>query len=592
MEAKRWLRAVLFTIIVVGLFANLFIKDSNEAQHTHAGEHEELSDQQHVHISTTFSWLKNIVLNLALGDWQSNNIPSSEQPEKPHIVTFTPNLSTCHKSFAKPGFQVYCCPPKPESEESFIDFKIPDLSSPRRIRRRAHLADKDYIAKYNKALTIMKSLPYEDPRSFRRQADMHCIYCTGAYNQQYSNASFSIHRQWLFFPWHRMMIYFHERILGSLIGDDTFALPFWQWDAPEGMVTPAMYMDGAFTDTEREETHVHIPRIADINYDYNDTEIEPEQRIKKNLAFMYHQMVSGAKKVELFMGCQSKPGKDGVCDGPGTIELAPHNALHTWVGKALNRYRENMGVFYAAARDPIFYAHHSNIDRMWEYWKELRGYEPEIVDPVWLNSHFFFHNENSQLVRVRIGDILNITKLGYGYEKVDYPWLNARPKPSIDPKIARCTLNTRNNGILGAHLNDFRPEGRTLDTNIEVKVHRPKRQRRSEEEEEVLVVYGIDVKIDMFVKFDVYINAIDATSIGPESREFAGTYVNVPRGITIEMNEGDEKMKKKSNLKMGISELLQDLEANEDDSIWVTLVPRSGTGVNTTVDGIRIEYMD
>ncbi|KAF9592632.1 hypothetical protein IFM89_016280, partial [Coptis chinensis] len=88
----------------------------------------------------------------------------------------------------------------------------------------------------------------------------------------------------------------------SLIGDDTFALPFWQWDAPKGMVTPAMYMDGAFTDTEREETHVHIPRIADINYDYNDTEIEPEQRIKKNLAFMYHQMVSGAKKVELFMG--------------------------------------------------------------------------------------------------------------------------------------------------------------------------------------------------------------------------------------------------------------------------------------------------
>ena len=30
----------------------------------------------------------------------------------------------------------------------------------------------------------------------------------------------------------RFYLYFHERILGKLIGDDTFALPFWNWTRP------------------------------------------------------------------------------------------------------------------------------------------------------------------------------------------------------------------------------------------------------------------------------------------------------------------------------------------------------------------------
>ncbi|MFS7947023.1 putative catechol oxidase [Helianthus anomalus] len=35
-----------------------------------------------------------------------------------------------------------------------------------------------------------------------------------------------IHNSWLFFPFHRWYLYFYERILGKLINDPTFALPF------------------------------------------------------------------------------------------------------------------------------------------------------------------------------------------------------------------------------------------------------------------------------------------------------------------------------------------------------------------------------
>ncbi|PIA38223.1 hypothetical protein AQUCO_02800118v1 [Aquilegia coerulea] len=486
---------------------------------------------------------------------------------------------------------VYCCPPNIESDEQIIDFEFPDPSEQLRIRKRAHMRDSDYIAKYASALSIMKSLPYDDPRSFARQADVHCIYCTGSYNKKHSNEFLNVHRSWFFFPWHRMYIYFHERILASLIDDDTFSLSFWNWDTPAGMVMPDMYFQEPFLDTERSDKHIHRPRV--VNLDYNLVEINrtSEEQISHNLAVMYHQVVSGAKKMELFMGCIYKSGINGSCDGAGTVEQAPHDSLHGWVGKESNRYLEHMGVFYAAARDPIFFAHHANLDRIWNVWEELRNNEPEIVDPDWLDSYFFFHNEKSQLVRIKVRDVLNMTKLRYGYEKVDNLWLNARPKPSMDPTMARHALNTKHNGYLTAQSNDFRPNGRTLDSTITAKVQRPKNQRKAENEEEILVVYGIDTKEDVYIKFDVFVNAVDAITIGPESREFAGTYVNLPRGVTRVLNDGDVETKSKSTLKLGISELLDDLQANEEDSIWVTLVPRGGTGVHTSVEGIRIEYM-
>ncbi|KAF5198446.1 hypothetical protein FRX31_011969 [Thalictrum thalictroides] len=103
----------------------------------------------------------------------------------------------------------------------------------------------------------------------------------------------------------------------------------------------------------------------------------------------------------------------------------------------------------------------------------------------------------------------------------------------MDPTVARHALNAKHNVYLSAQSCDFRPEERTLDSTITAKVQRPKNHRKTDNEEEILVVYGIDIKEDAYVKFDVYVNAIDATTIGPESREFAGTYVNLPCSNTM-----------------------------------------------------------
>ncbi|KAK8626809.1 hypothetical protein V6N13_134439 [Hibiscus sabdariffa] len=565
MAEKKWILMVSLAFIMVMSPLSSRIMESAQVQHLNMGE----------------------LASLVLGKFQFwATVDNGGEKKTVESRAIGPNMTACHHSYGRPDLLVYCCPPGFEKSVPFVDFELPEPPSPVKVRRPAHLLDESFIVKYNKALSIMKSLPYDDPRSFARQAELHCQFCTGAYEQlNYSDTPVNIHRTWLFFPWHRMMIYFHERILGSLIGDDSFALPFWAWDIPESMPMPDYYVDenSAFFHTERDFSHFP-PRVADLDYttDQNHPHRSNDEQIDVNLKFMYTQMVSGARKTELFMGCTYR-ANDGYCDTTGTVEHAPHNTLHTWLGSSLNPGREDMGKFYSAAKDPIFYAHHSNIDRLWEAWRKINNRRLDITDPDWLDSFFFFYDENLKLVKIKVRDVLDITKLGYSFEEVDHPWLNHRPPPSVPPKQARQMLKLKENKNQ-VFVPDFRPDGRVLDGSFTVKVFRPAKRESKEEEEETIVVYGIEVKGNDYVKFDVYVNLSDETKMNPKFREFAGTFAHIPGGGAA--------MKKKMKLRLGVSELLKDLEADEDESIWVTVSPATVSCSNVSIEGIKIEYIE
>ncbi|XP_065878634.1 polyphenol oxidase, chloroplastic-like [Euphorbia lathyris] len=501
-----------------------------------------------------------------------------------------PDLTNCEKADLPAGVQpTNCCPPP---STNISDFKLASSNAPLRIRPAAHLADDAYLAKYTKAIELMKALPDDDPRSFKQQANIHCAYCDGAHNQLgFPDLDLQVHNSWLFFPFHRYYLHFHEKILGKLIDDPTFALPYWNWDSPDGMFLPTIYANpkSPLYDELRNKTH-QPPTILDLDYDGSDDRtISNQDQVSSNLTVMYRQMVSNGKTPRLFLGESYRQGNEAD-PGGGSVENMPHGAVHIWTGDNTQPNLENMGNFYSAARDPIFFSHHSNIDRLWTIWKSLGGRRTDFTDPDWLDSGFIFYDENANLVRVKVRDCLDTKKLGYVYQEVDIPWLQSKPTPrKLVKKVSFSHQNRGQNVALAAETKKSTPITSfpfVLNKSISTMVRRPKKSRSKkdkEEEEEVLVIKGIEFEKDTAVKFDVYVNDEDDLPSGPSSSEFAGSFVNVPH------KHKHSRKKTKTILRLGITDLLEDLDAEDDESVVITLVPRFGKGL-VKIGGIKIEF--
>ena len=318
--------------------------------------------------------------------------------------------------------------------------------------------------------------------------------------------------------------------------------------------------------------------MVDLNYDpfdFND-DTPSHQQVSYNLAFMYKQMVLASTK-ELFMGSPFRLG-DNPTPSMGSIEVAPHNTVHTWVGAADKPHHEDMGAFYTAARDLIFYAHHLNSDRLWGLWKTVEGRRKDYSDdPNWLDSDFYFYDENANFVRVKVRDCLDTKKLGYVYEDVDLPWLRT---PPTSPK-SKLLREAKKSPLLSSKPSKF---PLVLDSITSTVVKRPKKLRSKEEkeqEEEVLVIEGIEFGSDKYVKFDVHIDDDEDNLSEPDQTEFVGTFVNLFHGQGHNIN---------TSFKVGISKVLECLEAEEDDVVLVTLVPKVGKG-DVIIGGIKINFI-
>ena len=92
----------------------------------------------------------------------------------------------------------------------------------------------------------------------------------------------------------------------------------------------------------------------------------------------------------------------------GVLDMDPHNTMHIWIGGCPNGIANPpTGLMLSnltTAFDPIFWAHHGNIDRLWARWQELHpGADPP--DPA----------DVLQGVSSTVADSLSITKLGYEY---------------------------------------------------------------------------------------------------------------------------------------------------------------------------------
>lgn len=288
---------------------------------------------------------------------------------------------------ALPGFGQSCAPPAGGTP---IPFTVP--AGQTSIRRKPVSAlDQNEISRlrlaYQKLRELTQSAP-NDPRGWMQQANIHCFQCGG-------NPGHDIHQSWLFFPWHRAYLYYHEKILGKLINDNSFRLPYWDWDVVSSRNLPAIY---------RPQTVNNAPNsLFDPNRDVNGGDSMPA------FIFPANNNPMNAPNFQSFGGNQA---------AGGALENGPHGLIHVWTGdRQVSSSNADMGRLDTAARDPLFFAHHCNIDRLWAEWlRRNPTAHKNPTAPAWLNTSFTFFDENSKLRRIRVGDVLDTAgKLGFTY---------------------------------------------------------------------------------------------------------------------------------------------------------------------------------
>ncbi|KAL5720211.1 catechol oxidase [Ranunculus cassubicifolius] len=479
--------------------------------------------------------------------------------------------------------KVECCPPD-FSNMPIKDFKLPKSYEALRTRRPAHKLDAEYLAKYKEAVAKMKALPKDDPWNFYQQAQIHCQYCNGAYDQVgFPTVPLQVHFGWLFLPWHRFYLHFWEKILGKLIGDPTFAVPYWNWDTPEGMKIPAIYLDESSPLYDKYRNKDHYSALFDFKYKYGDPNpptSESKTIITNNLRQIDNFFSEGKRDPSLFMGHPVLAGELPEND-MGSLESL-HNTSHMWVGPT-EKPQWDMGNFHTAARDTLFWGHHGNVDRMWHIFSTFRGNKPEFKDKDWLDSSFIFYDENRELVKCRVKDCLHTAKLGYTYQQEPLPWLTVR-RSYIKQRKAKKRSAGGDDSV--TQVAEFGSETRDLDTTIRALVKRPKSDLSKDDKEDVTEVLIVDditiVNEDEHVRFDVYIAKATEGLVSADLGEFAGSFVYIPH------NQGNKTEKTKTLLRLGITNLVEDIEADSADSLVVTLVPGIG---KVTIGGVKIDLV-
>lgn len=258
---------------------------------------------------------------------------------------------------------------------------------------------------YADGVSEMKALFESDPRSWTFQWYIHAVRSdrtkTTELNRIYPvpgpeqalastvwstcQAHFNSANKPFFLPWHRMYLLRFERIIRKLTNQPTFTLPYWNYSGsgPTHGILPAAFCESTSSLFVQN-------RISSVNAGLPIDASSP-----------------GALATTPLSQCSYNPqgAVPGFCQA---LDSGLHGNVHVLIGD-----RNNMGSVPWAARDPIFWLHHSNIDRLWASWN--RGGRSNPTSTEFLNRTFTFADENGQQVVGKVSEILSILKIGYQY---------------------------------------------------------------------------------------------------------------------------------------------------------------------------------
>jgi tyrosinase len=237
-----------------------------------------------------------------------------------------------------------------------------------RHRRSVRRLTTGQMADFRSAISAVQGI--SDDRGFQYWAGIHGLplpkWCT--------------HNSELFLPWHRAYLYLFEKALQDQVPGVT--LPWWDWTKEHAEGIPAAY-------TRQRAENKRNP-LYDSPIQAGGRE-RPSQKRTTRAPGPPGRLPTGAQ-VEAVLA-----NRDFLTF---QIQLeGTHDGVHMWVGGT-------MGAIATAAYDPIFWAHHCMIDRLWYLW-QLR--HPGAGVPARLLDRALAP------FPMTVRDTLEVTALGYDY---------------------------------------------------------------------------------------------------------------------------------------------------------------------------------
>lgn len=199
------------------------------------------------------------------------------------------------------------------------------------------------LASFRQAVTASKAI--SDDRGYAHWSGIHGwpgpVYCK--------------HNSPLFLPWHRAYLYLFEKSLQDQVADVT--LPWWDWTSA---TSHANGIPDAYIDTSADNPLLDAP----VNITGDQITV---LRKKYPGTISDDATPTTVRDPDTPDALPKTVRVESVLQAPRFDDFTTrlediHNRVHGWVGGS-------MSMIPVAAFDPVFWAHHAMIDRLWFLWQ-------------------------------------------------------------------------------------------------------------------------------------------------------------------------------------------------------------------------------
>lgn len=206
-----------------------------------------------------------------------------------------------------------------------------------------------------------------------------------------------------FFAWHRLYLFYFEKVLQKAANDPSLRLPYWDYTDVANLGMPDEFRSPTYMNAQGQS--VANPLFEDRRapgwappgthaLEESDTDINDAL----DNANFFDQIGADGKLI---------PGYQR------TIERGVHGNVHCDVMRCPVTV---MGAVPFSANDPIFWMHHCNIDRMWDCWLSIAGHKNPSTS-AFLDQPFSFVDTSGNLVTKKVRNLFDASLIDYVYEQ-------------------------------------------------------------------------------------------------------------------------------------------------------------------------------